>query len=287
MRDKKLVFECYRYQLNPVKNNQLQLFGKSISFEELKSKKNELFSEAILSRREIIIPGRKGTYKQVKVAQEGSLFIYKFASQKELNHTTEELKEERLSDYPYVYMFIDNNPQNQIIAVSRYYKAFQNTEVVINSIENFYNEKINSSQLSFFVSPILNEKDYWETIEKYRGRIRQIRFDIIRPNISNISSALRKEMKDLIDTSNSHKTKLELNSPEKQTLEDINQNNQQIASLSDYSIKGGGEISLKVKGIKQRIKTSESKQKFEIAEATLKGNAQDILTILSELANKE
>lgn len=180
----------------------------------------------------------------------------------------------------------DNKPSIQKIGISVNYKAFHSTETVANIIENKYSEILINHDLTFSLTPILDEHEYWSVLEKYENRITQLRFDIIKPNISDLSKALKKGVKALADSTNSLKTKIELNAPENQVLEGINKENGQIVALSNYSVQGGGEVSLKVKGISGRIKTSQTIRTYEINEIHIEGSPKDVLEAMKKITGR-
>ena len=282
MNENELKFELYRYQLNPIKTDQLELFGEDISYDELKARKNNLFEAQILNKETEVI-AEKGEYIKVRIFHMDHFIGFKFASKKILRHFDSSLQDKELDDYPFVYVLVNNDPSKQVIAISKNYKAFNNTETVANILERTYSRKLQPSQLSFSVAPILDKKEYWSVLNRYNGRITQIRFDIIKPNITNISKKIKEGLRGLSESTNSLKTRVELNAPENQTLEDITKDNENISALSDYSTAGGGDVSLKVKGIKRRVQTKTTIREQSISEASLSGDPQFVLDAIKQL----
>ena len=109
--------------------------------------------------------------------------------------------------------------------------------------------------------------------------------DIIKPNITNISKSLKEGVKSLSDSTNSLRTRIELNAPEDQVLEGINSENDQIKALSDYSVNGGGDVSLRVKGIKKRVKTSKSVRSFEADSLHLEGQPDVVAELFKKISS--
>ena len=91
----------------------------------------------------------------------------------------------------------------------------------------------------------------------------------IKPNMSNISGKAVQAIKMLRNKSNSHKTKLELNAPEKGVLENLNPDNEEISSLAEYSAKGGGVPMIKIKNYRKLIKTNKREETIEVDELNI------------------
>lgn len=79
---------------------------------------------------------------------------------------------------------------------------------------------------------------------------------------------------------NTAKTLLEIDSDDDSTLH-IDKQNKQVGDLVDYASEGGGNISLKAKGVKKRIQTANAVKSVEIGEIEISGdNAERIAEIL-------
>ena len=99
--------------------------------------------------------------------------------------------------------------------------------------------------------------------------------------MANISNALELDLAKLNEDTNSHRTDLKLNSGEGSTLE-VNENNILINSLVDYSAEGGGDIELKMKGVKKTIRTSKTVRELSVDEFSAKNLSPDMLTMIFE-----
>ena len=104
-----------------------------------------------------------------------------------------------------------------------------------------------------YISPINENDTFWNIIKKVGGNITRIEIEIIKPNMSNISSCLKEEVRTLIEKTNSHTTTLKLESTENGVLENINQNNDGLTGMVEYSAAGGGNIKVKAKCIIKTI----------------------------------
>lgn len=65
-------------------------------------------------------------------------------------------------------------------------------------------------------------------------------------------------MRELIESTNSHETTLSLHSPKRGTLDEINEKNDRVKALVDYSSEGGGNIKYKFKNDRKVYQTSDN-----------------------------
>ena len=140
-----------------------------------------------------------------------------------------------------------------------------------------------SKQLRIYVEPLFKEEEFWKIVDRYKQRIKEITFDLITPNMVNISGVLSDDLKEFAKGTNTGKTQLAIASDPESSL-NILKNNTQIESLVKYSSEGGGNISVKASGVKRKIHTSRTKKSFEIGEIEVTGNtAEEIATVIRNM----
>lgn len=93
--------------------------------------------------------------------------------------------------------------------------------------------------------------------------------------MANLSKALTIDLAALNETTNTKETKIELNSADGSHL-NLDRNNPLINGLVDYAAGGGGNIKLRIKGLKRTIHTSTSIQEESIDELKVEGSAKEI-----------
>ncbi|MHB2150310.1 hypothetical protein ACX8XP_14720 [Calditrichota bacterium LG25] len=279
---KKIIFDLYRYQILPKDRFlQLNIFHEIKSLDELIRKKNEIFSDALLSIK--IFRTRKSVIKHKLIYQQENAYLFKFAVSRSVVIETENFTEEEIANWPSVLVFIWNDPEKQIIAIQQKWKAFQDTNFLAKAIIDEINSVLSEWNLTVYYKTIFLEKAFWDLINEYKGKIKDVNFELITPNLANISDALSEEIKQLAIDTNAAKTKYELLSdPDSSII--IDEDDSRINGLVHYSSEGGGDISLRISGFKKRIHTKNSKKHIELEEAEiLKLSKNELLEIIKQL----
>lgn len=250
----KITFDYYRYQLVPSKSINFDLFDPEVNnVEQLKIKKNFYFATVL---NEVKFKSQKSgllPYKQVLSRSEIFFILLSNKVEKEI---IKDFSIQKIITEPYVKIIIDNNPNNQIIAISRNFDAFYDTKAVVNIIQQSLGYLLSKYNLTLHIQPIFKKEEFWSLVSE--KKVDYITFEIIKPNITDIAGSFRDDLRTLIDSSNSHTTTLRLKAPEKGNLENVNPNNELIDSLVEYSAAGGGNIKVKLKYKKEVYQTSQS-----------------------------
>jgi hypothetical protein len=284
IKNTKLVsFETYRFQILPIsKNIQLTIDNEVTSYEELVEKKNQLLAD-ILNKQNLTFE-----YSKAKIAlrfdgTDENIFLFRINVLRKLKRHTPDFKEEQIEDYPAVTIAIHNDKSKQIIAIERNGKAFVHPETVSHIIENNLNRYLKSKNLAIYIEPIYSKEDFWDVVEKYENRIRELDIELIRPNMSNISSKIDEQLKVLENSVDAHKLNLKLQSSKDANLI-VDRQNPQIDGLVDYASQGGGNISFKIKGLRKKVKTTKTPTEINVDELELKNlSAQELINILKLL----
>jgi len=276
MRKKNHRFEIYRYQLLPIDRFfQGELFGDVKSVEDLIAKKNEIFSEFLRELR--IISGKQTQMIARFLGVKDEFYLYRFAANRSLVRETEEFTEEELDNWPSFLVGIWNHPDEQYIVVEERRDAFQHTDTVTNAIESSLSPKLKNKQLSVYIEPLFKEEEFWKIVDRYEGKITDIKFELITPNMANISGVLSDDLKALAKTSNTARTNLQITAPDDSALS-VEKADDQIKGLVEYSSEGGGNISLRARGVRRRVQTARTKKSFEVDEIEIQGQTADEIT---------
>lgn len=260
----KVYFEVFRYQILPsTQNVQGNIFKRFRTIDELKKRKNKIF-EQILNKISSL------TYREARLnckidLNDAPWFVLEINTQKSVPIESEDFKKERIDSWPHVTVIINNDPEVQLIAISRNKKAFTSGKVVAEILKDNFQDALNEYCLDLQVEALFKKKAFWDLIDKYEGKVASVKFELISPNMSNISKSLQLDLRQLKLDTNSHRTDLKLNSGKDSVLE-INRKSEYIHSLVDYSADGGGDIEIRLKGIKKTMKTSEGVRELIIDE---------------------
>lgn len=278
-------FELFRYQLLPLTRNvQMEIFPDEIfrainSVEELKARKNEIFGHVLTNFPSLDY--RKADLNHKVDVDLPPWFVVEINTQKSLKRDKPDFQQERIDTWPHVIVIINNSPDTQIIAISRNTRAFSSGAVIAKILQENLGRILQRYMITIHVEAIFDKSEFWHIVDEYRGRITSVNFELISPNMANISKGLELDLARLNADTNSHRTDLKLNSTEGSSLE-IKQDNPLVNSLVEYSSKGGGDIEVRIKGIKKTIRTSRSVREISIDELSIENLTPERLGWLFE-----
>ncbi len=278
---KSTSFQLFRYQLLPIdrflQGNLLTGVG---SIEELISRKNEFFSEAISGTRNFS-DKRHDTITK-KLYEKDNFFLLRIAHNRSIHRETKDFRDEVIDNWPSILVAIWNDPEKQFIAVQRRSTAFTSCELVVKMIINCLSSQLRHHHLRAIHEPLFETKKFWSLLHQYEGRIKSVEFEIITPNMANISRSLSDELRDFAKATNSTRNKLKIESDPEAPLH-LEESNRTLQGLVNYSSEGGGNISLKIDGIKKSYHTSNTVKEIQIGEIEIQADAESIVSVMKEL----
>lgn len=247
-------YGLYTFQLVPIeRHRQTTLFDKVLEPEDLIARKNQLFGELLSSfptlrsnRHELV---QKTTFRSPEWV------IIKLASKHSLTRQQPNFQSETLDDWPHINLIICNDPEIQAIAISRNKRAFSDPSVVAQLLKENLLQPIEKMGLMLHIEPQFNKNHFWDLVEKYSGKITSVRFECVTPNMSRISHMVSEDLKDLAKNTNAQLTEVELKSHPESSLE-LNKDDKTVNDLLSYTSLGGGNISLKARGVRRTIRTA-------------------------------
>lgn len=282
------VFTEYRYQLLPNIKSDLFNYDKEISKSEIVQKKNQLFFEMLNTNPEFKSNNQGKKNKQVKelstkfIKISEDITIFKIGTKKKIAINTKDLEKIEEEDWPSVLIKIDNKPDVQKIWVESNTKAFYSTDTVMSILSDTFNQYLEHKNLSVYIENIYEVSEFWDVIKKYKGEITRVTFDMISPNMANISEGLKFDLRGLKDSTNASNTKIELACDPKSNL-NIMPGNETIDSLVNYSGQGGGHIKIKVKLLKKSLDTKQMHKTVTFEDLEIEGNAEDVKKTMDKL----
>jgi hypothetical protein len=273
-------FHLYRYQLLPVDRYfQGDLYGAK-SVDELIEKKNEIFSES-LGAPGAFVSARTHTVTQ-SLAKADDFHLYRIAANRSLHHETRDFNTEVIDNWPKILVVIWNAPNKQLIAVQHRVNAFQGTDAVMKLVFDSIEPLLAKNQLTALWEPLFEKQIFWDLVNKYQGKIQEIDFELVTPNMANISGVLPENLRQFAKLTNAVKSHVAITSDRASSLK-ISQDDPVLNALVEYSSEGGGDISLRLAGIKKKVHTSRSVREVTIDEAVLQGTPENVASILKEL----
>jgi hypothetical protein len=281
MSTKSTGFELFRYQLLPI-NRFLQgnlLTGVS-SINELISRKNEFFSEVIRGTKTFSDKRHQTITK--KLYEKDDFFLVRIAYNRSIHRETKDFRDEVIDNWPSILVAIWNHPEKQLIAVQRRSAAFSSCEVVVKMIINAVSFQLGHHHLRAIHEPLFEKQQFWSLLHKYEGRVKSVEFEIITPNMANISGSLSDDLKDFAKATNSTRNKLKIESDPEAPLHLV-EDNRTLEGLVNYSSDGGGNISLKIDGVKKTYHTSKTVKEIQVGDMEIHGSAEEVAAVLKEL----
>ena len=274
------IFELYRYQLLPASQLQQDLFRQLLSADEIREKKNEFF-DAVLG--ELPVFRHRGLEIKHKVElHDGDWFIFKLGAHNSVDRDTEDFRRERIESWPNITVLLHNNPDTQILAISRNVKAFSSTGSVAKIFGRSLSHTLRSYGLTIVIKEQFEMNSFWSIIRQNVGRVTRVRFEMVSPNMANISRTLKIDFKQLNRESNCQKANLELEAVPGPVLE-IKEGNEVMDGCVAYASLGGGDIAVKLRGMKKEIRTSTTVKSVEVDELFLRGPGNELLNIIKRL----
>ena len=265
---KSSTFEVFRYQLVVDKTLQMNMFKQYQTAEEIRADKNNILHEILNADNFSFVSGKSEITSKL-LFQKDTMYYYKIAVKRKAKVYKKDFTEATIENYPNIIVAINNRPDVQKIAIQDNIKAFNDCKTVSHIIQDTLDVKLKQYNLSMFTEPIFDKKEFWNLVRKYPKQIKQLTFNLVSPNMANISKNLDINLKQLYEDTNTHKTKVELNADEGSYL-DIKDSSKFINSLVDYSADGGGNIHMRVNGIRKKLHTAESPTEFSVDEMLLK-----------------
>jgi hypothetical protein len=275
------VYDLYRYQLLPAPEFQRDLFeGKELTAEELRAQKNELFFLILSTIPDFSHRGVETT-KRI-LFKSDTCIVFKVGVQKSVDRDTKELNKEKVESWPNATVIVDNAPSVQGIAVLRNPQAFSSTRILVDHLDKAISALLKPKGLTIEIREQFNSVDFWAVVSENKGKVQRIRFEMVAPNMANISDALTVDLRSLNRDAHSQRVDLELNAAQGSALE-VDNTNALVNGCVDYSSKGGGDIAVKIQGMRKEVRTSTAVKSVEVDSFEITGDASQVVSEIRRL----
>ncbi len=213
---------------------------------------------------------------------DNEFILLRIAHNRSINRETKEFKNEIIDSWPSLLVAIWNHPEKQLIAVQKRSKAFTSCQSATKLILDSISDQLEHHHLRSIHEPLFEKQLFWRLLNQYHGRIKSVEFEIITPNMANISATLAEDLKTFAKTTNSTRNKLRIEADPDAPLH-LEESNQTLQGLVGYSSEGGGNISLKIDGVHKKHNTSKTVKEIQLGDMEMQGNAEAITSVLKEL----
>jgi len=275
------IFELFRYQLLPIDRYlQGSLLTGVATVEELIERKNDFFAEALSGTNSFSNKMHETVTK--RLYERDGFFLFKIANNRSIHRETKEFKDEIIDNWPAILVGIWNRPDRQLIAVQRRTSAFSSSEVVVKLILGKLSDQLGHHHLRAIHEPLFEKKQFWAILNQYQGKVKSVEFEIVTPNMANISGTLPEDLKEFAKQTNSTRNRLKIESDPEAPLH-LDESNRVLQGLVNYSSEGGGNITVKIDGIKKKYQTSRTVKEVTLGEVEMQGGAEEIVQALREL----
>lgn len=275
------TFQLFRYQLLPIDRYlQGDLLTGVATIEELIEKKNDFFAGA-LSGTKSFADARHETATK-RLYERDNFFLFRIANNRSIHRETRDFKDEIIDNWPSVLMAIWNDPDKQLIAVQKRTTAFSSCEVVVKLVLDILSNQLSRHHLRIIHEPLFERQQFWDILHEYEGKVKSVEFEIVTPNMANISGTLPEDLKEFARQTNSTKNKLKIESDPEAPLHLV-EDNRVLQGLVNYSSEGGGNISVKIDGVKKIYQTSNSVKEVTLGEVEIQGEPEQVVQAIKEL----
>lgn len=274
------TFRVYRYQLLPIDRYTDDLYD-GLTTAQLIERKNGIFAKTVPFIRGY---RHRGSDLSVRLESTDSndIFAISVASRRALTRETPDFKKEQIENWPHVTAFILNRFNEQYIVVQDRPLAFASTDTVVKIIQGSTRASLQKAGLRMHIESVFSEKYFWQLAHEYKDRITFVEFEFITPNMANISNTLSDTLRGLAKDTNSSQSNIQLRSDPASALK-LDPEDQVINGLVDYTSQGGGDISIRVKGMRKRIQTSSSVKEIELDDLQMSGPPEKVGEIIRGL----
>jgi hypothetical protein len=273
------TFKVYRYQLLPIDRHADDLYEK-LTVAQLIKRKNSIFAQTIPFVR---THRHRGADLSVRLESSGNdAFTLSIGPRRALTRETPDFRIEQIENWPHVTAIILNRPDEQYIVVQDRPTAFANTDTVVKLIERATRASLQRSGLRLHTERVFSKSHFWQLVREYKDKITWIEFEFVTPNMANISNTLSSTLKELAKDTNASQSNLQLRSDPASSL-DIDPKDETVQGLVDYTSEGGGDIEIKIKGLRKKIQTSRSIREIQLDDLQLSGPPEQVAGILRDI----
>jgi hypothetical protein len=264
----KKSFGIYRFQIVPFTLTPQLRMDLFESYEELIVKKNTFFANSYISDKFKILYTR-GEMAGKKIYDEQDGLLLRIGKKKDLLIPNREFETEKIEEWPNLLVFINNDPDVQFALIEKNPDVCYSTDVIAKILEKTFTHFLRPYNLVVYFEPVFSVNEFWDIVNENKFKLTHIEFELIKPNLSNISSNLADDIKAFQESTNGHRMTIGINAPESGILENINEGNDMVKNIVEYQSQGGGKPSIKLKNVRKIIRIGKTVKETHIEEADI------------------
>lgn len=270
-RPRKLAFNLFMYQIVPISEHvqlSLPLDNQSTitSLEDLLLIKNKIFINSLIS---VVQSNNYDERFNIEIEDLGKdLYVVKYGFRRHIKHITKEFQEKNVESWPYIYIIIDNNDDKQNIAIQIDRSVVRNTSTISRYIQKLLNDALRVYNLAVYIRPRVRVGDFWYLVQKHKGKIKKVQFELITPNLADLSGKLDEGLKNFFKATKSNENKVVMEAGEGGSLS-FSHDDPNIVGIVEYAMKGGGGVKLGFKGYKEMVDLKRKVVTREIDEVSI------------------
>ncbi|NMB53361.1 MAG: hypothetical protein GYA15_01555 [Leptolinea sp.] len=274
-----LFFREYRYFLLPIKRNfQYDWLEEDVKTpEDLETKKHIILQKTIRNLKTLEFASGELRHKIVDDFQ--NCMALQIGAKRSLVINDENFHPNIYENWPNLIVFINMNPSIQKIWIQEDKRVFKDIKTIRRFLEVNLNLLLRKKNLQIHINPITDNFEFWQLLQQYKGSISNIRFELLAPNMSDVTKNVSEQFNDFQRRINSTQTTLDFSS-DKDSCLNLDPNDETLQGFARYSTEGGGGTSIQVKGKKKRIALTENPKGVAIEEKLILTSDNEINTRL-------
>ena len=180
--------------------------------------------------------------------------LFKFSKKtlRKINDATDiDIESKLINDYPFSYILIDT--KEQLVLIQKNSQLNSEPKTTMNLLAKVINKALEGQRVIFKLSPITETKTFWSVIDKHKGKLETIEFDLLSPNYLGAEYDTNELLREIKDECNNDSAKITLKSDTGNLA--LSKNSNFITNMIEYITNGGGRWF--IKPVKQARITSE------------------------------
>lgn len=276
---KEIVFSAFKFYLTPYEEENLsfEFDGPKPEIFKLLQRKNEIF-QSILNKLSTHSADRN-MFKLID--EEKGLYLFKISNKKS-TVVVENFESKKIQTDPYVYLVIDNNPKKQFIYISEAVEVFKTINATKNVLLKVFRKHLHINHINIEIEEVFDKKDFWQLVKNNENKINYINIELVKPIPYNNSKNLYESFQNFSGLTNAYRSNILLRAPQNSILKGINQKNKDLRSLVKHSSDSGGDIKIKILGVRKQISTNNTIKKVKISELDLQNTEGTLFKLYSE-----